>query len=213
MKWSRCNLVSWNSFLYRLRLKTLVQPIFQALFFIKPIKKPIYNYSITRSAFRFCVYMHCGSILSLAEKCIFILSWNSLSYISTPNNKGKSKFEARIEAQHIFSRQLVFKQILLSDRYLLETDAYISLLIFTVDLHLFERLFLISWENNRDCHITMPLSLKTMEVQIKGDQWNKRCRIARSLDPFFVSLSDKTDETYRISVSYIKCVSIREVVL
>ena len=36
--------------------------------------------------------------------------------------------------------------------------------------HLFERLFLISWENNRDCHITMPLSLKTMEVQIKGDQ-------------------------------------------
>ena len=40
--------------------------------------------------------------------------------------------------------------------------------------HLFERLFLISWENNRDCHITMPLSLKTMEVQIKGDQWNKR---------------------------------------
>ena len=36
--------------------------------------------------------------------------------------------------------------------------------------HLFERLFLISWENNRDCHITMPLSLKTLEVQIKGDQ-------------------------------------------
>ena len=34
--------------------------------------------------------------------------------------------------------------------------------------HLFERL--ISWENNRDCHITMPLSLKTMEVQIKGGQ-------------------------------------------
>ena len=40
--------------------------------------------------------------------------------------------------------------------------------------HLFERLFLISWENNSNCHITMPLSLKTMEVQIKGDQWNKR---------------------------------------
>ena len=33
---------------------------------------------------------------------------------------------------------------------------------------LFERLFLISWENNGDCHITMPLSLKTIEVQIKG---------------------------------------------
>ena len=36
--------------------------------------------------------------------------------------------------------------------------------------HQFERLFLISWENSRDCHITMPLSLKTMEEQIKGDQ-------------------------------------------
>ena len=35
---------------------------------------------------------------------------------------------------------------------------------------LFERLFLISWENNRDCHITMPLSLKSVELQIKGDQ-------------------------------------------
>ena len=34
--------------------------------------------------------------------------------------------------------------------------------------HQFERLFVISWENNRDCHITMPLSLRTMEVQIKG---------------------------------------------
>ena len=36
--------------------------------------------------------------------------------------------------------------------------------------------FLLSWENNTDCHITMSLSLKTMEVQIKGDQWNKRFR-------------------------------------
>ena len=34
--------------------------------------------------------------------------------------------------------------------------------------HLFARLFVISWENNRDCHITMPLSLKTMKVYIKG---------------------------------------------
>ena len=39
--------------------------------------------------------------------------------------------------------------------------------------HLFERLFVICWENNRDCHITMPLSLKTIEVQIKGDHWNQ----------------------------------------
>ena len=45
--------------------------------------------------------------------------------------------------------------------------------------YLFERLFLISWENNRDCHITMPLSLKTMEVQIKGDQSNKRFRMVQ----------------------------------
>ena len=45
--------------------------------------------------------------------------------------------------------------------------------------HLFERLFLISWENNRDCHIAMPLSLKTMEVQIKGDHWNKRFSTVR----------------------------------
>ena len=37
-------------------------------------------------------------------------------------------------------------------------------------VHLFERLVLIGWENNRDCHITIPLSLKTLEVQIKGDQ-------------------------------------------
>ena len=45
--------------------------------------------------------------------------------------------------------------------------------------HLFEILFLISWENNRDCHTTMPLSLKTVEVQIKGDQWNKRFRMVQ----------------------------------
>ena len=36
------------------------------------------------------------------------------------------------------------------------------------------KIVLISWENNRDCHITMPLSLKKMEVQIKGDKWNRR---------------------------------------
>ena len=42
--------------------------------------------------------------------------------------------------------------------------------------HQFERLFLISWENNRDCNMTMPLSLKTIEVQIKGDQGNMRFR-------------------------------------
>ena len=43
--------------------------------------------------------------------------------------------------------------------------------------HLFERLFVISWENNGDCHITMPLSQKKNEVQIKGDHWNERFAI------------------------------------
>ena len=38
-------------------------------------------------------------------------------------------------------------------------------------LHLFKRLFLISWENNRYCYITMPLSLKTMEVQVYWGIW------------------------------------------
>ena len=37
--------------------------------------------------------------------------------------------------------------------------------------HLFERLFLISRKNNRHCHITMPLSLKTMEVLIDLGGW------------------------------------------
>ena len=53
--------------------------------------------------------------------------------------------------------------------------------------HLFERLFLISWENNRDCHITMPLSLKTMEVKIKGDHWNRRFRIVQVYSPDLAS--------------------------
>ena len=48
-------------------------------------------------------------------------------------------------------------------------DSIVQCFLFAIP-RLFERLFLISWENNRDCHITMPLSLKTMEVQIKGDQ-------------------------------------------
>ena len=42
--------------------------------------------------------------------------------------------------------------------------------------------------NNRDCDITMPPSLKTMEVQIKGDQRNKRFRtvqVNRGFSPQF----------------------------
>ena len=29
------------------------------------------------------------------------------------------------------------------------------------------KIVLIGWEDNRDCHITLPLSRKTIEVQIK----------------------------------------------
>ena len=38
------------------------------------------------------------------------------------------------------------------------------------------KIVFISWENNRDCHITMRLSLKTVEVQFKVDHWSKRFR-------------------------------------
>ena len=48
-----------------------------------------------------------------------------------------------------------------------------------VILHPFERLFSITWENNRDCHIRIPLSLKTVEMQMKGDQWNQRFRMVQ----------------------------------
>ena len=57
--------------------------------------------------------------------------------------------------------------------------------------HLIERLFLISWENNRDCHITMPLSLKTMEVQIKGHQYNKRLRTVQVYCKMHAAYSSK----------------------
>ena len=43
-----------------------------------------------------------------------------------------------------------------------------GMLVHWAILHLFEKLFLISWENNKDCHITMSIPLNTMEVQIKG---------------------------------------------
>ena len=57
--------------------------------------------------------------------------------------------------------------------------------------HLIERLFLISWENNRNCHITMPLSLKTMEVQIKGHQNNKRLRTVQVYCKMHAAYSSK----------------------
>ena len=57
--------------------------------------------------------------------------------------------------------------------------------------HLFERLFLISWENDRDCYITMPLSLKTMEVQGTSEiRGLERCRST----VFFLSPSSETQE-------------------
>ena len=56
--------------------------------------------------------------------------------------------------------------------------------------HLFERLFVICWGNKRDCKITMPLSLKTMEVQIKGDQWDKRFRTVQVYWDIFYTVVD-----------------------
>ena len=65
---------------------------------------------------------------------------------------------------------------------------------------LFERLFLISWENNRDCHITMSLSLKTMEVQcrLKGTSEIMYVYVCKSLfkhgkSPVKLKLKTKTN--------------------
>ena len=41
------------------------------------------------------------------------------------------------------------------------------------NLHLFQTRFVISWENNRDGDVTMPLSLKTIGSAGYRDQWNK----------------------------------------
>ena len=50
------------------------------------------------------------------------------------------------------------------------------------NLHQFEILFVIGCEDNRDCDITMPLSLKTMELQIKRDQKKRGIERCRSTD-------------------------------
>ena len=67
----------------------------------------------------------------------------------------------------------LYNEVLGQTNYFFSTPVIIK---FRVISHLFQRLFLINWENRRDCHITMPLSLKTVEVQIKGGHWNKRFR-------------------------------------
>ena len=67
----------------------------------------------------------------------------------------------------------LYNEVLGLTNYFFSTPVMIK---FRVISHLFQRLFLINWENRRDCHITMPLSLKTVEVQIKGGHWNKRFR-------------------------------------
>ena len=77
---------------------------------------------------------------------------------------------------HSLYDPIVFHRQNFTKKKRLKTDYNGPNPLFPAIPHLFERSFLISWENNRDCHITMPLSLKTMEMQIKGDQWNKRFR-------------------------------------
>ena len=74
-----------------------------------------------------------------------------------------------------FERQWKGAQLRYSTRFAIMLEKRLHDVCWAIP-HLFERLFLISWQNNKDCHITMPLSLKTMEIQIKGDQWNKRFR-------------------------------------
>ena len=74
-----------------------------------------------------------------------------------------------------FERQWKGAQLRYSTRFAVMLEKRLHDVCWAIP-HLFERLFLVSWENNKDCHITMPLSLKTMEIQIKGDQWKKRFR-------------------------------------
>ena len=52
--------------------------------------------------------------------------------------------------------------------------------------HLFEGLFVISWENNRDCHITKPLSLKTMKRRLKEAYEIRGLERCRSTVAFFL---------------------------
>ena len=54
------------------------------------------------------------------------------------------------------------------------------------DLHLFQTMFVIGWENIRDGDITMPLSLKTIGSVGYRDQWNKSLDGCRSIVTFGV---------------------------
>ena len=50
---------------------------------------------------------------------------------------------------------------------------------------IWKKLFLFIWENNRDCHITMPLSMKRMEWSLKGTSEIRGLERSRSTDKYF----------------------------
>ena len=103
----------------------------------------------------------------------------------------------RVDSQRRFSAQHSVTTLLL---HCFESPQYFTNIWTGAIPHLLERLLLISWENNRDCHITMPLSLKIMEVQIKeeirGSEWrgskvwtlccarNRHCESSRVILPY-----------------------------
>ena len=61
-------------------------------------------------------------------------------------------------------------------RFMLEREVDVGRgrFILGADLHLFQTRFVISWENNRDGNIAMPLSLKTIGSAGYKDKWNKK---------------------------------------
>ena len=58
--------------------------------------------------------------------------------------------------------------------------------------HLFERLFLIGWENNRDCHITMPYPWKQWKCRLNGTseiRGIERCRFTGKKEGEYATMS------------------------
>ena len=66
-----------------------------------------------------------------------------------------------------FERQWKGTQLRYSNRFAVMLEKRLHVVCWAIP-HLFERLFLISWENNRDCHITIPLSRKQWKYRLKG---------------------------------------------
>ena len=58
--------------------------------------------------------------------------------------------------------------------------------------HLFERLFLIGWENNRDCHITMPYPWEQWKCRLNGTseiRGIERCRFTGKKEGEYATMS------------------------